>query len=73
MMRPKNSEAGTRYQRVRPQIEESTSEFSGNAVSEVKPDRPHRGKLIIFRLAVLGLLPASFAQWLLKILGWRSK
>jgi len=73
MMRPKNSEAGTRYQRVRPQIEESTSEFSGNGAREVKPDRPHRGKSIIFRLAVIGLLPASFAQWLIGTLGWRSE
>lgn len=37
-MRPEKREAGTRYQRVRPQIKSTTNAFSGNGAVEVKPD-----------------------------------
>lgn len=35
--------------------------------------RQHRGKAIIVRLTVIGLLPAGFAQWLIGVLGWKGK
>ena len=34
--------------------------------------RPHRGKAIIFKLAIWGLLPAAFAEWLIRVLGWKE-
>lgn len=34
--------------------------------------RQHRGKALIVRLAVLGLLPAAFAEWLIGALGWKE-
>lgn len=35
--------------------------------------RQHRGKAIIIHLAVIDLLPAGYAQWLIDVLGWRQK
>lgn len=33
---------------------------------------PHRGKSIIVRLAVRGLLPSRVAEWLIRNLGWKG-
>lgn len=35
--------------------------------------RPHLGKTFIVRLAVIGLLPFKFAEWLIRVFGLRSE